>query len=216
MPSGYYSIYDNDELYHFGVKGMKWGIRRYQNSDGTLTSDGKKRASERTQKRIDSLKRKISKTDSNPLMRYTINDNRRGQIEYLKRKKRYQNTREKATNDLRTAKANYKNNKTESQKKKIKELRVKRRKAAVNLYSNRMNNTLPTRMQEGSHKRFLAKGDKAFNAYLKSVGIGLATAIAIDQLKKRGPSIAVNVGSKVVAEVLKNQYNNPIYTVPDI
>lgn len=30
-------------LYHHGVKGMKWGVRRYQNSDGTLTSAGKTR-----------------------------------------------------------------------------------------------------------------------------------------------------------------------------
>lgn len=35
-------MYDQ-ELYHYGVKGMKWGIRRYQNKDGTLTSKGKKR-----------------------------------------------------------------------------------------------------------------------------------------------------------------------------
>lgn len=32
-----------DELYHHGVKGMKWGVRRYQNKDGSLTSAGKKR-----------------------------------------------------------------------------------------------------------------------------------------------------------------------------
>lgn len=35
----------NNELQHHGVKGMRWGIRRYQNSDGSLTSEGKKRYS---------------------------------------------------------------------------------------------------------------------------------------------------------------------------
>ncbi len=35
----------NNELYHWGVKGMKWGVRRYQNADGTLTDKGKKRYS---------------------------------------------------------------------------------------------------------------------------------------------------------------------------
>lgn len=33
------------ELYHHGIKGQRWGIRRYQNPDGSLTSAGQKRYS---------------------------------------------------------------------------------------------------------------------------------------------------------------------------
>lgn len=32
-----------EDLEHFGIKGMKWGVRRYENEDGSLTSLGKKR-----------------------------------------------------------------------------------------------------------------------------------------------------------------------------
>lgn len=34
------------ELYHHGIKGMKWGVRRFQNKDGSLTNAGKKRYNE--------------------------------------------------------------------------------------------------------------------------------------------------------------------------
>ena len=33
----------NSELYHHGIQGMKWGVRRYQNEDGSLTEEGKRR-----------------------------------------------------------------------------------------------------------------------------------------------------------------------------
>ena len=32
-----------NELYHHGIKGQKWGIRRFQNADGSLTQAGKRR-----------------------------------------------------------------------------------------------------------------------------------------------------------------------------
>lgn len=44
---GYYAIDDKTEdLQHHGIKGQKWGIRRFQNRDGSLTSAGKRRERE--------------------------------------------------------------------------------------------------------------------------------------------------------------------------
>lgn len=41
-----------DELSHYGIKGMKWGVRRYQNADGSLTAAGKKRQEKQQAKTI--------------------------------------------------------------------------------------------------------------------------------------------------------------------
>ena len=54
----------NNELMHYGVPGMKWGVRRYQNADGSLTNAGKKRAEHKLNKLFEKSDKAISKYKS--------------------------------------------------------------------------------------------------------------------------------------------------------
>ncbi len=71
-----------NELYHYGIKGMKWGIRRFQNKDGTWTSEGKarygvKRNTVKTQKSNSGVfnKANIEKKDYGGCVVYTYRSN---------------------------------------------------------------------------------------------------------------------------------------------
>lgn len=39
----------SNEIVHYGIKGMRWGVRRYQKEDGSLTDSGRSRYSEHSQ-----------------------------------------------------------------------------------------------------------------------------------------------------------------------
>lgn len=83
------SLYQKDALYHHGIKGMRWGIRRYQDSSGKLTEQGKKRYA----KRISRLERKIDKSIDHiaDTQAYRIVLKKRLQDDVVKNPKKYDN-----------------------------------------------------------------------------------------------------------------------------
>lgn len=84
---------ENNTLQHWGIKGMRWGLRRYQNADGSLTPAGKKRynkemeklkAEERTLKNKARTQSKMDKLEA-----------RRKSIETLRKEAKDRKRREK-------------------------------------------------------------------------------------------------------------------------
>lgn len=80
-------INQEQELYHYGVKGMKWGVRRYQNEDGSLTALGKKQQA---------LEKSKAKYKADP-----YNDKNRRDLEFARNEYRNQKIRDKIANQTK-------------------------------------------------------------------------------------------------------------------
>lgn len=93
-----YILTSTGELYHWGVKGMKWGVRRYQNKDGSLTPRGRKRQKELS---ADEKERAARKADLKN--RRTMSDaDLKKKIERLKMEKEFKNLTNEDINSGKT------------------------------------------------------------------------------------------------------------------
>lgn len=88
-------MYYNDQIWHWGVKGMKWGVRRYQNADGSLTDAGKRRYS--TDVAANAKKKK-----DNRLPEESLNDPNRWVKEDQERTKRVVDSGNQMAGNLKT------------------------------------------------------------------------------------------------------------------
>lgn len=69
---------ENNSLIHYGIKGQKWGVRRYQNSDGSLTEAGQKRYDRDKRENAGKKKgEKVGQADPNRWVREDLSRSRR-------------------------------------------------------------------------------------------------------------------------------------------
>lgn len=161
------------ELYHHGVKGMKWGVRRYQNSDGSLTSAGKKRY-DRDQRENAGKKKgdKVGAADPNRWVR-----------EDLERSRSVANEGANLSNKLRDANRNSMRNQKRS--------RMDLSKMSDNELRQKINRELLERQyNDVFNPAKVSKGREVADRVLDSAGTALsiagsaaALALAIKQLR---------------------------------
>lgn len=162
---------DSQYLVHYGVAGMKWGVRHDKPKLGT---------SQRTQAKIDTINAKIKKHDSNFLVRNTINDFRRGRINDLKRKAAHRKAKE-------TYKAQKAAGKSTAQSKAHLRLarmnRVAGNVAAPAIFG-------PNTSARGAYTRYRQQGSSSTAAALKSIGKTAVVGLAATATVRGGARIA--------------------------
>lgn len=167
----------NFQFLHYGIEGMRWGVRRYQNEDGSLTSLGRTRYGKKAVKEYNkALKAAVSGNDKKAekhAKKFEKIDKKMGPkaeklAEEAERRSSYKNQKKSDTKTLSD----------EELKKRLDRVKVE------NEYNKLIQNN---RQSEGKNK---AKED----AIQTASSIGKTTAIAL------GTSLAVYFGSRAIAK----------------
>lgn len=174
-----YQVIFTDELYHHGVKGQRWGVRRYRNEDGSLTDAGKRHYD------IKDARKEAKKA------RYEAGMSLRKESRILpitpKRYKKLKETRKESDEALKTMF----NKKADYAYLKGSDKRVKR------MYSKSVKNTLS--IKGGAKTRKLNKRVRkaAYNSMTEKKGKEYADKIIKKEYTKKAVKLAAEVGGVV-------------------
>lgn len=200
----------NDELYHHGIKNMKWGIRRFQNKDGSLTPAGKKRYDKEVaklkaekkklrneisvRKKADKLKQLEKERDALKVQSKKLKKNSKTTTQADKQAETIEQKRERLLKST-DAKELYENralltkselderiNRIDTEAKLKSKIVVEKRKTGLDKFNERMSKATDT---IGNAVALYQKVDNAYSTFSKSsIGKSLAKKLGIEQPKK--------------------------------
>lgn len=172
----------DNELYHYGVLGMKWGIRRYQNKDGSLTKAGQKRYN----------KEMAKVREKNKALNNSIKT--KAKLEKLDSKKKELKKKEKSFKNGKSASDMIKKDETSTKSKKISDMSDDELRTTLNRMQMEKNAMDLQRQISSLNAQNVSTGRKIVNTVMKDV---VAPA-----LKDAGKNLLTKTLNKYGSQVL--------------
>ena len=172
----------DNELYHYGVLGMRWGVRRYQNKDGSLTKAGQKRYN----------KEMAKVREKNKALNNSIKT--KAKLEKLDSKKKELKEKEKSFKNGKSASDMVKKDETSTKSKKISDMSDDELRTTLNRMQMEKNAMDLQRQISSLNAQNVSTGRKIVNTVMKDV--------VTPALKDAGKNLLTKTLNKYGSQVL--------------